>query len=227
MSRAFPVFAEELRFAFEYASAADPGRLDAGGSLAKSRAVMEKLLLQIFMAEMGSEPTKPLLGEMLKNNQFTRRIERRILARMEAIREWGNLGAHGERVERSDAIKTLDNLCEVLGWHLRRNPTGPETVPGIAPLPPDLASADRTTQLRGCPAAILWGPNSPGHSQVKEIDVLQKAAIQGGVRLIPIILDGVQRDPDCPVLVDLAQRIDFRKRHPDPMVRFIAALMGT
>ena len=57
---------------------------------------------------------------MLTDNLFTRRIDRRILSRMNAIRDMGNLGPHGESVEPSDAARVLDDLCEVLDWYLRR-----------------------------------------------------------------------------------------------------------
>lgn len=107
-------FSKELRLAFHYIDS------DAASSLTKSRLVMEKLLLEIYTTEMGREPHKPMLGDMLADNQFTRKIERRICSRMNSIRDMGNLGPHGEAVESSDAATVLDDLCEVLDWYLRK-----------------------------------------------------------------------------------------------------------
>ncbi len=110
----FTEFSAELRLALSYI------RPDAGSSLTKSRIVLEKLVLRIYKAEMGQEPRRPLLGDVLNDNQFTRKLERRILSRMSSIRDMGNLGPHGENVEPSDAARVLDDLCEVLDWYLRR-----------------------------------------------------------------------------------------------------------
>src|SRR3954447_12319974 len=105
---------EELKLAYSYIHP------DAASSLTKSRIVLERLVLQVYRLEMGTEPRKPLLGEVLADNQFTRKIERRILSRMNGIRDLATLGPHGEKVEPSDATRVLDDLCEVLDWYLNR-----------------------------------------------------------------------------------------------------------
>jgi hypothetical protein len=114
LEQTISAFAAELQLAFRYV------RPDAASSLTKSRVVLEKLLLQVYSLEMGREPRKPLLGDMLADNQFTKKVERRIVSRMNAIRDMGNLGPHGEAVEPNDAARVLDDLCEVLEWYLRR-----------------------------------------------------------------------------------------------------------
>jgi protein phosphatase len=114
LEHALSEFSHELRFALGYI------RSDAASSLTKSRVVLEKLLLRIYRAEMGQEPRKPLLGDLLNDNQFTRKFERRVVSRMNAIRDMGNLGPHGEPVEPRDAARVLDDLCEVLDWYLQR-----------------------------------------------------------------------------------------------------------
>ena len=114
LERDLAKFAESLQLAFRYI------RSDAGSSLTKSRLVLEKLLIEVYVTEMEKEPRKPLLAEMLAENQFTRKIERRILSRMESIRNMGNLGPHGEPVEPCDAERVLDDLCAVLDWYLQR-----------------------------------------------------------------------------------------------------------
>jgi Domain of unknown function (DUF4145) len=127
LENALSAFSPELRLALGYIQA------DAAGSLIKSRVVLERLLIQVYCDEMGQEPRKPLLGDMLADNQFTRKLERRILSRMNAIRDMGNLAAHGEPVEPHDAVRGLDDLCEVLDWYVRRcgGPT-PAVPPGGA-----------------------------------------------------------------------------------------------
>jgi hypothetical protein len=107
-------FGAELRLAYKY-TAADPA-----SSLTKSRMVMEKLLLEVYAQEMGRAPRKPLLGEMLADNQFTKKIERRIVSRMNSVREMGNLGPSGVAVDPSDAVRVLDGLCTILDWYRQR-----------------------------------------------------------------------------------------------------------
>jgi hypothetical protein len=112
--QALPAFSEDIQLACEYVVP------DAASSLTKSRIVMEKLLIDVYQREMGREPKKPLLGDILNDNQFTRKLDRRLLSRMNAIRDMGNLGPHGERVEASDAARVLDDLCVILDWYLKR-----------------------------------------------------------------------------------------------------------
>jgi hypothetical protein len=123
LEKALSAFSEELRFALRYI------QHDAASSLTKSRVVLEKLLVRIYTVEMGQEPRKPLLGDILVDNQFTRKIDRRILSRMNSIRDMGNLGSHGEPVQPSDAARVLDDLCEVLEWFLQRNAGSDPSLP--------------------------------------------------------------------------------------------------
>ncbi len=116
LENAVSAFSSDLRLALDYI------QRDAGSSLTKSRMVMEKLLVSIFAAEMGHEPKRPLLGDMLADNQFTRKLDRRIVTRMNSIRDMGNLGPHGEAVQPIDAARVLDDLCVVLDWYLLRQP---------------------------------------------------------------------------------------------------------
>ena len=123
LGKALPAFSQELHFALHYI------RPDPGSSLTKARAVLEKLLSTVYATEMGRDPRRPLLGDMLIDNQFTRKVERRILARMDAIRGLSNLGPHGESVEPSDVTRVLDDLCDVLEWYLRRYAVTPPAAP--------------------------------------------------------------------------------------------------
>jgi hypothetical protein len=141
-----PMFAPGLRLALGYVPT------DPQSSLTKSRAILEKLVVGLYSAEMGREPRKALLGDMLADNQFTRTIARRILSRMNAVRDLGNLGPHGEPVQPSDAARVLDDLCEVLEWYLSRRPGG-EGAAGLAPA----AAGDpgRTALRAGRPRAVV------------------------------------------------------------------------
>jgi hypothetical protein len=123
LEKALSAFSQELRLALRYIQP------DAASSLTKSRVVLEKILVTVYALETGQEPRKPLLGDMLADNQFTRRLERRILSRMNAVRDMGNLGPHGEAVQPNDAARVLDDLCEVLDWYLRRYAGGGPAVP--------------------------------------------------------------------------------------------------
>lgn len=90
---------------------------DPQSSLTKSRTILEQILLNIYKLEMNQEPKRIELGAILTDNQFTRKIDKRIVSRMNSIRDMCNLGVHGEKVVSNDAKIVLDNLCEVLEWY--------------------------------------------------------------------------------------------------------------
>jgi hypothetical protein len=128
LEKVLSAYGEELKLAYSYIQP------DAASSLTKSRIVLERLVLQVYGLEMETAPRKPLLGEVLADNQFTRKIDRRILSRMNGIRDLANLGPHGEKVEPSDATRVLDDLCEVLDWYLKRY--GQRGQAEFGPVPP-------------------------------------------------------------------------------------------
>ncbi len=174
LGKALSAFSQELRLACSYV------RPDAASSLTKSRIVLEKLLIEVFTAEMKQPPRKPMLGEMLADNQFTRKLERRIVSRMNAIRDMGNLGPHGERVEPSDAARVLEDLCEVLDWYLRQYPElagakaeMPASAPAVehAAEPPAASSA--------APAVVASAP-APLPPAVSESAILVQPGLVGG-----------------------------------------------
>ncbi|HLW65582.1 MAG TPA: DUF4145 domain-containing protein [Gemmataceae bacterium] len=155
--QALPKFSEDIQLACDYV---EP---DAASSLTKSRIVMEKLLIDVYQREMGHEPRKPLLGEILNDNQFTRKLDRRILSRMNAIRDMGNLGPHGERVEASDAARVLDDLCVILDWYLQHytqgisgsgSKTGLSSESGTRPRRQKKLSANIFVRNAGCSVVV-------------------------------------------------------------------------
>ncbi len=90
---------------------------DPHSSLTKSRVVLEKLMLVHYQRVLGRPPRRPMLVEVLADKAFTSTIPRRILARVNAVRELSNLGPHGEDVEPVDAIRVLKDLLDILEWH--------------------------------------------------------------------------------------------------------------
>ena len=113
-----PEYHDQLIFSLEYIDK------DPQSSLTKSRIVLEKTLNRIYQLHFDKEPKKLEIGFILNDNQFTRFIDRRILSRMNSVRDMANLGAHGEEVQPTDAKRVLDDLCEILNWfiqdHLRK-----------------------------------------------------------------------------------------------------------
>lgn len=166
---------------------------DAASSLTKSRMTLERLLIQAYVREMGREPRKPLLGDMLADNQFTRKIERRILSRMNAIRDMGNLGPHGEAVQPTDAARVLDDLCEVIEWYLHKtlgqapadrsvasNTPKEPAVPVIAPPPGKPCEPAKSTQARRLPLKSPKRAGPPKHRAGLVAAVIALAALAIG-----------------------------------------------
>ncbi len=95
---------------------------DPKSSLTKSREALERIVLEIYKEEMKEEPKRVELGFMLNNNQFTRKIDTRILKSMNYVRDMGNMGPHSlnGQVEEIDAVRVLDQLSDIINWYLIR-----------------------------------------------------------------------------------------------------------
>jgi Domain of unknown function (DUF4145) len=104
--------ASYLRSALQYLST------DPQSSLTKSRVVLEKVLLSLYRTSMKKEPSRPMIGDILLDKAFTASIPKRIVFRMNAIREMSNLGPHGGEVEATDAIRVMRDLVDVLEWYV-------------------------------------------------------------------------------------------------------------
>lgn len=105
---------ENATFALSYAL------VDPKSSLNKSRNILETILNKIFVIEMQMEPKSNKLYDILKNNQFNKKIDRNIISRMNSIRDMGNLGSHGYLVTARDALDTLENVFEILEWYVKK-----------------------------------------------------------------------------------------------------------
>jgi Domain of unknown function (DUF4145) len=104
--------ASYLEHALEYVSS------DPQSSLMKWRIVLEKLLLELYRSTMKKSPSRPMIGDMLSDKAFTSSIPRRIVARMNAIRDMSNFGPHGEAVDATDAVRVMKDLIDVLEWYV-------------------------------------------------------------------------------------------------------------
>src|SRR5437763_434151 len=101
-----------LHSAFGYLSS------DPASSLTKSRVILEKVLLALYRGAMKKEPPRPMIGDILADKAFVATLPRRIVARMNAIRDMSNLGPHGEQVDATDAIRVMRDLIDVLEWYV-------------------------------------------------------------------------------------------------------------
>jgi hypothetical protein len=91
---------------------------DPQSSLTKSRIVLEKMLQGLYRRTMGKEPARSLISEMLADKTFAGKIERRMLARINAVRDMSNLGPHGESVDVADAFRVMEDLLDLLEWYI-------------------------------------------------------------------------------------------------------------
>jgi hypothetical protein len=59
---------------------------------------------------------RPMLGPMLKDKEFLNTIPRHILPKITYIKDYGNLGTHGEEIDREIAEDVVHKLLDVLEW---------------------------------------------------------------------------------------------------------------
>lgn len=110
----FNLLSENFRQAFDYTHS------DPQSSLTKVRIILEKIVFDIYQSEMKIEPGEKSIGEILREEKFKKRITPNILSRINSIRTMSNIATHGNEVTVNDAIDTLENLCEVFEWYLKR-----------------------------------------------------------------------------------------------------------
>gem|GEM_PF-1726104 len=109
----FEAVAGEFQKALGYAET------DPSGSLNKTRIVLEAMLLDIYRREMGGDPKEKHIGVLLRDSQFTRKIDRMILCRIKTLIVLGDLGSRGEPLDAKDARYGLEDLFAVIDWHRR------------------------------------------------------------------------------------------------------------
>ena len=93
---------------------------DPESSLAKSRTILEKVLIDMYGREMSKEPQGLIIEKIIGETQFANKIQRNIVSRIRWIQNMGNIGVHHDFVTTEDALDTLDNVCTVFMWYLER-----------------------------------------------------------------------------------------------------------
>ncbi len=119
-------------------------------TMGQTRRLLEHLVEVLYDRFGLAQPTRArTLAKLLAQEQFAERIPGRILVRMHALREFGNVGAHfkGE-VRAVDALACLSHLVQILEWYLDEVRSHPSTVD-----PGDSSTRKRgeTTRLDLCP----------------------------------------------------------------------------
>ena len=112
------------RLSGEFSKALDYSKSDPQASLTKVRSLLEKLILEIYSKEMKVEPQNKSLGSILMEENFKKKISPNILSRIHSIRHMANLGVHGGDVSIADAIDTVEDLCVVFEWYLKKYKSG-------------------------------------------------------------------------------------------------------
>ncbi|HSS49320.1 MAG TPA: toll/interleukin-1 receptor domain-containing protein, partial [Thermoanaerobaculia bacterium] len=79
----------------------------------------------------------------------------------------------------------------------------------------------------GC-VAVFAGPNGAGPWQELEIRLSLDLSAQQGLRVIPVVLKGVEGDPPWTTgFLRQFQRVDFRKQAPDPVLQLVEMIRGS
>ncbi len=103
----------------ELKQAVHHAKTDPNASLTNARTALEKLLINLYRNKMSKEPKKNEIGYILNDNQFTRNIEPRVLARMNSVRHMGNIATHRSgKIMAQDANDALDDLSVIIKWYL-------------------------------------------------------------------------------------------------------------
>ena len=104
----------QLGLALEY-RASDPH-----GALGKCRGVLESLLIDIHRREVGEPPERAGLLDLIRSRAINKTVPRRVMTRMQTVRDLGNVGSHLGEVNDADATLALGCMSEVIGWYLKR-----------------------------------------------------------------------------------------------------------
>jgi len=113
LSEQFEELREGVRKAVEGAT------VDPEMALIRSRKVLEYVVRDVFMRQVGEPPgTRPLenlIQRLVKDGHFPPRLE----AYSETIRKLGNVGAHhfGQRISAGDVYQSLTQLMPILEWY--------------------------------------------------------------------------------------------------------------
>ncbi|MDY0062903.1 MAG: DUF4145 domain-containing protein, partial [Myxococcota bacterium] len=158
-----------LRRALEYVQD------DPKASLNKSRMVLERIVKEVYRRELGEDPRKRSIGEILSSKPFRDKVSSRVLKWMGVVQDWGNQGSHADGVSiyADDARVALEALAQVLGWYCdeyRKCTAGQErassaapgvTFPGAQPTPTPLPGAAPTPLPGATPTSLPVSTPTP------------------------------------------------------------------
>ncbi len=75
-------------------------------------------------------------------------------------------------------------------------------------------------------AAVFVGPNFTGRWERLESRALLRRFVDAGLRVIPVVLQGAEEEPDWSIFLEDFHRVDFRKQEPDPLNQLIYGITG-
>ncbi|MCP4884828.1 MAG: DUF4145 domain-containing protein, partial [Flavobacteriales bacterium] len=94
---------------------------DPESSLAKSRTVLEKILIDSYTREMEFAPKAKTIEKIIGQSQFNQKIPKRIVTRIRTVQSMGNIGVHhDDEVTQKDAEDTLEILVVIFEWYLMK-----------------------------------------------------------------------------------------------------------
>lgn len=94
---------------------------DPESSLSKTRTVLEKILIDCFIKEMGIPPKKKTIELIIGNTQFQRSIPKDILVAIRTVQGYGNIGVHHSTIVNSKtAYKAIFELIDVMEWYIEK-----------------------------------------------------------------------------------------------------------
>jgi len=148
---------------------------DPKASLNKSRMVLERIVKEVYRRELGEDPRKRSIGEILSSKPFRDKVSSRVLKWMGVVQDWGNQGSHADGVSiyADDARVALEALAQVLGWYCdeyrkctagqeRASSTAPDAAfPGAQPTPPPLPGAAPTPLPGATPTSLPVSTPTP------------------------------------------------------------------
>lgn len=105
-------FSEYLKASYSYLA------IDPQISLTKCRIFLERMLTSIYIQEMGDQPIKSMIGNLLSDKNFAQKLPPRIRARINFARDIANAGVHGGAVDYEDAEHALRDVVYTVEWYV-------------------------------------------------------------------------------------------------------------
>jgi hypothetical protein len=78
--------------------------------------ILERVIYNWYQDVTHKKLDKPMLGPMLNDKEFNSKIPKLILPKLNYIKDYGNLGSHGEEIDSKTANDIVYKLLDVLEW---------------------------------------------------------------------------------------------------------------